>query len=56
MTKPIVMCFSGGKDSTLALQAFQQQGGYGVVAILTTVTLDYVRASMHGVRRALLRQ
>ena len=56
MTEPIVLCFSGGKDSTLALQAIQHQGRYDVVALLTTVTSDYARVSMHGVRRALLHQ
>ena len=56
MAEPIVMCFSGGKDSSLALQAIQQEGRYDVVALLTTVTSDYDRVSMHGVRRALLHQ
>lgn len=56
MTEPIVMCFSGGKDSSLALQAIQQEHQYDVVALLTTVTSEYERVSMHGVRRALLHQ
>ncbi len=56
MTEPIVMCFSGGKDSALALRTLQQQGAYEVVSLLTTVTDEYDRVSMHGVRRALLRQ
>ena len=56
MSIPIAMCFSGGKDSALALRDIQQQGKYAVVELLTTVTEDYDRVSMHGVRRTLLRQ
>ncbi|HVW02516.1 MAG TPA: ATP-binding protein [Planctomycetaceae bacterium] len=51
---PIVFCWSGGKDSALALDALQRGGEYKVVSLLTTVTSDYDRISMHGVRRALL--
>ena len=54
--KKTVVCFSGGKDSVLALRALQQQGQYEAVALLTTVTSDYARVSMHGVRRSLLNQ
>ena len=50
------MCFSGGKDSALALREIQQQRTYEVGQFLTTVTDDYDRVSMHGVRRTLLRQ
>jgi len=49
------MCFSGGKDSALALHALQQSGTYTVEALITTVTDAYDRVSMHGVRRALVR-
>ena len=56
MSESIVLCFSGGKDTTLALQALQQQRRYKVVSLLTTVTSEYDRVSMHGVRRALLHQ
>ena len=56
MTEQIAMCFSGGKDSALALREIQQQGAYDVVALLTTVANEYDRVSMHGVRRALLRE
>ncbi len=55
MTEPLAMCFSGGKDSALALREIQQQGTYHIVALLTTVTDAYDRVSMHGVRRSLLR-
>ena len=56
MREPIVMCFSGGKDSSLALQAIKHDHQYDVVALLTTVTSEYERVSMHGVHRALLRE
>ena len=38
----------------MALHEIQQAGDYSVAALLTTVTEDYDRISMHGVRRALL--
>ena len=51
----IVMCFSGGKDSVMALDHIRRQGRYHVAALLTTVTGTYDRVSMHGVRRTLAR-
>jgi uncharacterized protein (TIGR00290 family) len=56
MPEPILFCWSGGKDSAMALHALQQTGEYRVAALLTTVTKTYDRVSMHGVRRELLRQ
>jgi uncharacterized protein (TIGR00290 family) len=50
----VVMSWSGGKDSCLALYETQTRKEYSVVALLTTVTRDYDRISMHGVRRLLL--
>lgn len=50
------MCFSGGKDSVLALHAIQRQRTFRVEQLLTTVTAAYDRVSMHGVRRTLLRE
>ncbi len=50
----VVMSWSGGKDSTLALHDLLDSGRYEVVALLTTVTAGYDRISIHGVRRALL--
>ena len=55
MPEPIAMCFSGGKDSCLALRALQREGKYRVETLITTVTDAYDRVSMHGVRRSLLR-
>ncbi|MBI1882851.1 MAG: diphthine--ammonia ligase [Chlamydiae bacterium] len=54
MREPILMCWSGGKDSSLALQVILQDPQFQVVALLTTVTEDYERISMHGVRVSLL--
>jgi uncharacterized protein (TIGR00290 family) len=48
------MSWSGGKDSCLALYEIQKSTDYRVAALLTTVTRDYDRISMHGVRRTLL--
>jgi uncharacterized protein (TIGR00290 family) len=50
----VVVAWSGGKDSALALHRLQQSSAWNVEALLTTVTEDYDRVSMHGVSRALL--
>jgi len=49
-----LMSWSGGKDSCLALYEIQRSQSHRVAALLTTVTRDYDRISMHGVRRVLL--
>jgi uncharacterized protein (TIGR00290 family) len=50
----IALSWSGGKDSALALWALRQQGREPA-ALLTTITEDYNRVSMHAVRSELLR-
>ena len=50
----VVLSWSGGKDSALALWALRHEQGVEPVALLTTVTEQYARVSMHGVRRELL--
>jgi uncharacterized protein (TIGR00290 family) len=50
----VVIAWSGGKDSALALQALRADPAVEPVALLTTVTREYDRISMHGVRRTLL--
>jgi uncharacterized protein (TIGR00290 family) len=50
----VLFCWSGGKDSAMALHALRNQRDLSVAALLTTVTEGYERISMHGVRRALL--
>ncbi|MDQ3821009.1 MAG: diphthine--ammonia ligase [Acidobacteriota bacterium] len=54
--KRVLMSWSGGKDSCMALHRILQEQSYAVAALLTTVTRDYERVSMHGVRRVLLEQ
>jgi uncharacterized protein (TIGR00290 family) len=54
--EPILFCWSGGKDSALALNTLLQQKNVRIAALLTTVTEGYDRISMHGVRRELLQQ
>jgi uncharacterized protein (TIGR00290 family) len=50
----VLFSWSTGKDSALALYELQKHSEYEIVALITTVTEDYDRVSMHGVRRALL--
>jgi len=54
MVENVILTWSGGKDCAMALYELQRADGYEVSALLTTVTEDYDRISMHGVRRALL--
>ena len=54
MTKPLIFCWSGGKDSALALHALRQGDEFEVAGLLTTITAGHDRVSMHGVRRELL--
>lgn len=57
MTQTVLFCWSGGKDSALALYEILNSGNhYSVASLLTTVTEDYDRISMHGVRTVLLEQ
>lgn len=49
-----ILSWSGGKDAALALHELQSQGKYEISALLTTVTEQYDRVSMHGVRSTLL--
>jgi uncharacterized protein (TIGR00290 family) len=51
---PAWMSWSTGKDSAYALHVARADLGIDVVALHTTVTADYDRVSMHGVRRDLL--
>jgi uncharacterized protein (TIGR00290 family) len=52
--EPILFCWSGGKDSAMALHTLLQRSDVRIAALLTTVTEGYERISMHGVRRELL--
>jgi uncharacterized protein (TIGR00290 family) len=50
----MALAWSGGKDSTLALEALQAQPDVEVVALVTTITGEFDRISIHGVRRTVL--
>jgi uncharacterized protein (TIGR00290 family) len=52
---PIVMAWSGGKDSMLALDALRADARWRVVALVASVTRDDERVLAHGVRNDLLR-
>jgi uncharacterized protein (TIGR00290 family) len=51
---PVVASWSGGKDSTLMLEALRADPRARVLGLLTTVTAGYDRISIHGVRRTIL--
>ena len=53
---PILLSWSGGKDSSLALYEIQKSGKYEITSLITTVTEEYDRVSMHGLRTVLLEQ
>ncbi len=50
----MALSWSGGKDSALALHTLRAGRAPYPEALITTVTADYGRISMHGVRRELL--
>lgn len=54
MKEKIVFCWSGGKDSALALNRLLQDDRYEIVSLLTTCNEHFQRVSMHGVRLELL--
>ncbi len=56
MKEKIVFCWSGGKDSALALNRLRKDDRYEVVSLLTTCNEHFRRVSMHGVRLELVEQ
>ena len=54
MPTRVVLSWSGGKDSMMALARLRADPAFEVVALLTAVTEGYDRISIHGVRRAIL--
>ena len=50
----VVVSWSGGKDSAIALYEILKSQNYQISALLTTVTEGYDQISMHGVRRIVL--
>ena len=45
-----LIAWSSGKDSAFALHEVRRSGDYEIVGALTTVTQEFERVSMHGVR------
>ena len=54
MKEKVIFCWSGGKDSALALNRILRDERYEVVSLLTTCNEHFQRVSMHGVRLELL--
>ncbi len=54
--RQVVVSWSGGKDSTLMLERLLDDPSVHVVALVTTVSTEYDRVSIHGVRRSILRK
>lgn len=54
MKTKVLMSWSGGKDSALALYYILKDSNYEIISLITTVTEGYDRISMHGVRNELL--
>lgn len=54
MAEPVVLTWSGGKDSALAFYYLHKSLHYRITYLLTTITRDYNRISMHGVQNILL--
>ncbi len=52
----VIFCWSGGKDSAIALYETQRSQKYEILSLLTTITNDYDRVSLHGVPRTLVEQ
>lgn len=56
MKIPVVMSWSGGKDSAVALHELFRSDDYEVVELMSSVSEEYLRVSHHGVREVLLEQ
>jgi uncharacterized protein (TIGR00290 family) len=52
----VAAAWSGGKDSAMAVYELLRAGQVRVATLLTTITKEPSRISVHGVRRELLRQ
>jgi len=51
---PVLLSWSGGKDAAWTLHALRQRDDVDVVALLSSITIEYARSSMQGVRREVL--
>ncbi len=52
----VVLSWSGGKDSAVALHEIRKSRKYEIVSLLTSVADEYRRISHHGVREELVEQ
>ncbi|HEX7348425.1 MAG TPA: ATP-binding protein [Rhodanobacteraceae bacterium] len=55
MSKLVIVGWSGGKDCLAALARLVADPAWQPVALLTTLTREFDRVSMHGIRHAVLR-
>jgi uncharacterized protein (TIGR00290 family) len=51
----VALSWSGGKDAAWALHELRRDPAVEVVGLVTTVTVDFMRIAMHGVRVELVR-
>jgi uncharacterized protein (TIGR00290 family) len=56
MKMPVVMSWSGGKDSAMALYELARSDEYEIVELMTSVAEEFGRVSHHRVREALLEE
>ncbi len=56
MREKVIISWSSGKDSAMALHEIQQNEEYEILGLLTTLTKDYDRISLHNVQKALVEQ
>jgi len=51
---PVLLAWSGGKDAAWTLHVLRQRDDVEVVGLLSTITREYERISMQGIRREVL--
>lgn len=54
MRQPVIIAWSGGKDCLMALERLHADPQWQPCALLTTVTREFGRVSMHGIRNDVL--
>ena len=52
--KKVVLFWSGGKDSAMALHNLQNNENVELIALVTTLNIEYKRISMHGIPELIL--
>lgn len=52
--KKVLFNWSGGKDSSLALYHLKKDKTFEITSLMTSISAEYNRISMHGVRKELL--